>query len=494
MKQNTVILYQPKVDYKPYYPCFWAPLSILSVAAPLVAKGIEVIILDGNLEQHQQDKEIVRSNISNCLCVGITSMIGGNQLKRSLSFARFIKKEKTEIPIVFGGPLASVIPNQLLSSPEIDYVVYGQGEQPMLDLVNSLINGYKYKKIPGVITRENQDNFQISFLDKNNFPPYPWELIDVEKYIRSDNYLGQRVLNYVSSQGCPYRCGYCSEVAVYKSRWKALSAERVIKEIKWLKQKYSLDGIKFYDANFFAKPKRVIEFVKGLIDNDLRLKWGASAHPNSIIALKNNLSEIKKSGLNRFLVGAESGSQQALNHINKNCSVKDNLRVAYLCAKHCIPVAFTFIVGIPGVKKDILKTLNLALRMKKISREFDIKIHFYAPFPGTSLFKEAQALGYEPPNTLKEWSDYDYYLIQTPWVKKNQEKKVRRFSDFYCDFPYSPFWFQEKINQNLVSSITYKILRRITKIRCKIHCYRFPFEMIWFQKLAQKKQKRGDCK
>lgn len=487
MERNTVILYQPKVDYKPHYPCFWAPLSILSVSAPLVAKGIKVIILDGNLEQHQRDKRIVKKNIANCICIGISAMIGGNQLKRALGFAKFIKKEKAEVPIVFGGPLASIIQEQLLSAPEVDCVVCGQGEQPMSDLVDSLIAGSDYKKIPGVMTRDNKENFRLSFLNKNGFPPYPWELLDVEKYIRSDNYLGKRVLNYVSSQGCPYRCGYCSEVAVYRSKWKALSAERVIKEIKSLKQKYSLDGIKFYDANFFANPKRVLEFAKGLIDNNLQLKWGASAHPTAIIRLKDSLAEIKKSGLNRLLIGAESGSQEALNHINKECSVKDNLHVAYLCVKYCIPVAFTFIVGIPGVDNDINETLNLALRMKSISEEFDIKMHFYAPFPGTPLFEEAQRLGYNAPNNLQEWSNHDYYLIQTPWIKKSEEIKVRRFSDFYCDFLYPPLWFRKEIKKNSVSNIVYKILRKIVKVRCKIHFYSFPFEMIWFQKLIEKK-------
>lgn len=486
MERNTIILYQPQVDYKPYYPCFWAPLSILSIAAPLVANGFKVILLDGNLQEHGKDKEIVKQNIKKCICVGISSMIGGNQLTKGLNFSRFVKNQKPKVPMVWGGQLATSIPLQLVNSPLVDFVVRGQGEQPMLDIVDSIIYRDNGRQIYSVITKDNKDFCQKVFLDKNTFPPYPWELLDIEKYIRTTNQLGKRVLNYVSSQGCPYGCGYCSEVLAYNCRWTALSSQRVLEEIQYLKQNYKLDGIKFYDANFFVNPKRVIEFSSGLLNANLQLNWGASAHPRDVIKLTDNLRLIKESGLSRLLIGAESGLQNALDYINKKCTVEDNLFVAELCAKNSIPAAFTFIVGIPGIKDDLEATLGMALEMKRISSEFDIKIHFYAPFPGTPLSAEAQRLGYKYPDTLQEWSKYDYYLIQTPWINKKEEKKVRRFGDFYCEFLYPPTWFLETLSSKPISKKFYKILQKLVGFRCKIHFYSLPFEISWFKKITGK--------
>ncbi len=487
MKQDTVILYQPKIDFAPYYPCFWAPLSILSVAAPLVSQGVRVILLDGNLEENQKDKEIIKDNLERCICVGISSMIGGNQLERGLNIARFIKDQRHGLPVILGGPATSVISEQLFEDPNIDYLVLGQGEQPVSDLVNNLIQGKNTENIHGIMSRNKREMLKPVFQDKNLFPPYPWYLLDAEKYIREDRYLGKRILNYASSQGCSYRCGYCSESASYSCHWKALTGERTFNEVKQLKINYNLDGIKFYDANFFVNPGRVIDFAKRLNDSNLQLNWGASAHPKGVIRLADNLAEIKKSGLNRLLIGAESGSQNTLDYIHKGCTVEDNILTAKLCAEHHISSAFTFIVGLPGIKDDISKTLEMVIKIKKISGEFDVKIHFYAPFPGTPLFSEAKEFGYHSPTTLREWSSYDYYLIQTPWVDKKEEDKIRRFGDFYCDFLYPPNWFLEVMKSKPISNEIYKVLRKVVELRCKIHFYGLPLEMNWFSNVTGKK-------
>lgn len=485
MEKDTVILYYPRVDFKPYYPCFWAPLSILSVAAPLVAKGLNVILLDGNLGDDESDLRTIRNNIQRCICIGISSMIGGNQLERGLQLASFVKFQKVDIPVVFGGPLASVISSELFKSPLVDYVIIGQGENPMSELVDS-IRDKKTKDIPGVMVKGECKREIPPLLDKNIFPPYPWNLLNVERYVRNDQYLGSRALNYVSSQGCPYRCGYCSEVASFGCKWKSLTAERTLNETLSLVRDYNLNGIKFYDSNFFVSPNRVIDFSKGLIDSQAGIKWSASAHPKGVIKLVDCFSTIKKSGLVRLLIGAESGSQDSLDYIKKGCRVEDTMLAAEICAKHGISSAFTFIVGIPGIDDDIEATLKMVLEMKKISGNFDIKVHFYAPFPGTPLYEEAKKLGYVPPASLHEWSGYDYYLIQTPWLNKKEESKVRRFGDFYCDFLYPPKWFVEEMMSKSVSRVVYRVLRKLVDLRCKIHFYNLPFEKAWFKMVTKK--------
>ncbi len=478
--KGTVILYQPKVDYRPYYPCFWAPLSILSVAAPLVANNFKVILLDGNLEEHEVDKGIVKENISRCICIGISCMIGGKQIERGINFSKFVKCLKPDVPVIFGGPMATVVPRTLLNSPSVDYIIRGQGEKPMLELVRALITGKSCEGIEGLMSKNGESTRPV-LIDKNVFPEYPWYLLDVEKYVRQDRYIGKRVLNYTSSQGCPHKCGYCSEVSSYGCRWKAYTAKRTFEEILRLTEEYQLDGIKFYDSNFFANPKRSIEFSELLLGINRKIKWGASAHPEGIIRLQEYIVNIKESGLSRLLIGAESGSQKALDRMKKGCTLDDILFVSEICAKYCIPTAFTFIVGIPEVDDDIEKTLGMVLKMKKIWSEFDIKIHFYAPFPETPLFEEAKKHGYCSPKNIEEWSIYDYYLIQTPWLSKREEVKVRQFSDFYCDFLYPPKWFTEILARRKFSRVIYRMLRKLAEIRCKFSYYNLPLEIYWFK-------------
>lgn len=161
--KNTVILYYPAIDFKPFYPCYWAPLSILSVAAPLVAEGFRVILLDGNLGDVDADMRVIRENLSECICIGISSMIGGGQLERGLEMSSYVKSLNGNTPVVFGGPLGTIIPEVLFRDSTIDYVVRGQGEYPFLELVKLLQSGQSMKYVAGIACGKNRlDNFPAS--------------------------------------------------------------------------------------------------------------------------------------------------------------------------------------------------------------------------------------------------------------------------------------------------------------------------------------------
>jgi len=491
--KNTVILYYPAVDFKPFYPCYWAPLSILSVAAPLVAEGFKVILLDGNLGNRDSDIHVIRENLPDCICFGISAMIGGGQLERGLGISSFVKSLGGDVPIVFGGPLPTVIPETLLKDPTVDYVIRGQGEHPLLELVKQLQSDHPEKEIAGVVRKDYSEISKPVIYDKEMLPPYPWHLLDVEGYVRQDRLLGNRVMNFISSQGCPHRCGFCSEVSSYGCKWKALSAERTLREVSDLVKRYNLDGIKFYDANFFVDKQRVIKFSQGLIDNKVNISWAASAHPMGLKKLADGLGLARRSGLKRLLIGAESGSQVALNYINKGCTTKDIMEVAELCARHDISSAFTFIVGMPGISDDVNATLEMALKMKKLNGNFEINIHFYAPLPGTPLYEEAKNLGYAPPTSLLEWSRYNYYAIQIPWLDKKVERDVRLFGDFYVDFLFPPTWFLVDLDSRPFARAAYRVLRNLVQLRCKVHFYKAPMEKLWLKMTFNKDMlKRGD--
>jgi radical SAM superfamily enzyme YgiQ (UPF0313 family) len=491
--KNTVILYYPAVDFRPFYPCYWAPLSILSVAAPLVAEGFNVILLDGNLGDCDADKQTIRENLAECICVGVSSMIGGGQLERGLEMSSYVKSLNGNMSIVFGGPLGTVIPEVLFEDATIDYVVRGQGEYPFLELVKILQSGQSMKHIAGVVQRTDSETCKAVIYDKEALPPYPWHLLDVEKYVRQDRLLGKRVMSFVSSQGCPHRCGYCSEVSSYDCKWKALTAERTLSEVSDLVKQHNLDGIKFYDSNFFVDRNRVIKFAQGLIDGGININWAASAHPKGLQRLAGDFDLLRKSGLKRLLIGAESGSQDSLDYINKGCTTADIMEVAELCVKHGISSTFTFIVGMPGIFDDVRATLEMALRMKKLSGSFEISIHFYAPLPGTPLYEEAKRLGYTPSRSLSEWSRYNYYAVQIPWLSKSVEKSVRLFGDFYSDFLYPPAWFAADLNSRPFAKIIYGLLSHLVRLRCKTHFYRAPIEKYWLKMVFGRNMfKRGD--
>lgn len=356
-----------------------------------------------------------------------------------MNFAEIIRKYNKSIPIIWGGPHPTLYPRQTLENKMVDFVIQGQGEIRLPELVECI---YKKKEQPYNIEGIGEKylgkiyvNTHVTLQDKSEFPQFPWDKIDLEHYIKNDKDINTRTLNYVSSQGCPFHCGFCSEVALYGSKWTAFTADRVINDIKYLIEQTGINGIKFYDANFFANINRSMEIAERLCD--LNIKWAASGHPATLLNFKEeNWKLLKQSGCNRILIGLESGSQEVLDSIKKGYKVERALELADKLKQYNIVGSFTFIVGFPDQVDDreVEKTLELAKAIRKLSNIHECKIHFYAPFPGTPLWEKAIRRGFVAPSCLEEWSDFDYYCIETPWIDRDLEEEIHNFNRENCPY------------------------------------------------------------
>jgi len=437
MKNKKIILYHPATEHEKFYSFYWIPYSLLSIAS-MVHNNYEVIIIDDNLKDKNN---IVIDNklLKNCLCVGI-SMMTGHQILGGLKFAQKIKTIDSLIPIIVGGSHATLFPEMTTSNKYFDFVIQGQGEIPFLKLVNHLNKKiYKLNEIEGLVYIKNNKIIknQNKLVSKKEFPDYPWELINLKNYINNDPKIANKTINYISSQGCPFKCTFCSETSLYKNKWKSYGEKRIIKDISYLIENVDINAIKFYDANFFVNLNIVNAFMNYIIDNNLSIKWAASGHPKILSSLKDDIwKKLTKSNCKRLLIGAESGSQKVLNSIRKNIKVDDIVNLAYKIKKFNIIGSFTFIVGFPNMNTDdeISKTLEIAKKIRSINKLNDVKIHFFSPYPGTELFDVAIQYGFNPPKTLIEWANYDYYNVQMPWLDKKYEKIIHKFNKENCEY------------------------------------------------------------
>lgn len=429
MPRKKIVLYHPATHHERFYSFYWIPYSLLAIAS-MVSEKYEVIIIDDNLKDNKIDfKQITQD----CLCVGISSMTG-HQITGGLAFAANIRKHNSKIPIIWGGPHPTILPELTIVNKLVDIIVLGQGEYAFYEIVNCLEMNKSLLGIESVIYKENGKityNKQATLKDKRELPMFPFPLIDIKKYIRSDEKIGTDILNYVSSQGCPFECTFCSEVALYDRKWKSYGVDRIMKDIEYLIEKGGANAIKFYDANFFVNISTVMRFAEELIDKNYGITWAASGHPKTLNNLKNDQWELlNRSKCTRLLIGAESGSQEALNIIKKEISPKLVLELAGKCSKFDVVGSFTFVVGFPNCNdvNEIEKTLDVASQIRAIDSRHDVKIHFYAPYPGTPLFEQAIKAGFKIPTTLEQWAEFDYYTIETPWVDSKWEPIVHKFN------------------------------------------------------------------
>lgn len=189
-----------------------APLGILAVATPLIHAGYQVALIDSTITLDY--KKRVLEECRDALCLGI-SLVTGPMIRETVEIARAIKDWNPEFPVILGGWHPSLLPQQTLEAPYIDYVVRRQGEDSMLELVDHLSSGSAPDLIAGIgFKRDNKTIFtpERPLKPLVDMPPKAYHLADFDAYERV---CGKRWAMYTSSLACPYNCGYCTNAGVY---------------------------------------------------------------------------------------------------------------------------------------------------------------------------------------------------------------------------------------------------------------------------------------
>lgn len=430
--KNKIVLFHPQTDHERNYSFFWIPYSVLSIGSELEQAGFDVTIIDANAnidyEKHQLD-------FDNILFVGVSAMIG-RQISNGIEYVNMIR-EKSNVPILWGGAFPTLLPKMILESKYADYIIRGPGEHLIVEFALALKYGREIPDGVGRITGNGINEGVLQRIESSaNLAEYNYDLINVKDYVRNDIYISDRVLNYISSRGCPYRCGFCTETALYHRKWTAFSADRIVRETTKLLDLGNANAIKFYDANFFVDKNRVLDFVRKMISKRDDFLFAASAHPQNILSMSDSeMHLLKKGGLKRLLVGLESGVQEELDFIPKDLTISQIYDLAKKLSDFEIRGSFTFITGYPTMPMDnIDKTIEFVEKISELFPHHEYKVHFFMPYPGTRMYDIAIQQGFVEPQSLFEWSTYDYYKINMPWVEEKYQNVVDDFNKTHCPY------------------------------------------------------------
>ncbi len=477
------------------------PLALLAISRILDREGYEIKIISRFLSDRPEE-EILRE-AKDSLCLGISAMVGF-QIQDGLRLAGLVRKKYPDLPIVWGGWHASVLPEQTAKSSLVDAVVKGQGERTFTELVQALGKGQSLKGIAGLVCKDkgkvvvNPDRLPE---DINNFPSLPYHLVDMEKCITGTE-PGERGMLYSSSYGCPFRCGFCVEPIVCGQRWTGLRAEKVVDDWEYLAKKYKVNSIVLADSNFFVDEKRVYDICRGLLKKGLKLKWKhANGRIPQLVRYKPEVWEaMAKSGCRLINTGAESGSQAALDLIEKGMKVEEVEKFTHLCAKYDIKVQFSFLMGLPWSKnktknqkfidQEYRATFSLINRLLKISDRNRFTYYIYLPYPGSSLFKRAVRLGLKTPASLAGWSRYllspdDAFrlVLRQKWISPQQARLVNMLSQYiFAVMDSDTLKLIKRMPSKLkreVLIVIYKMARKVVEFRWQHKYFGFPLDF-WF--------------
>lgn len=432
------------------------PFALMFIGSALKNSGFGVQLVHCTPKDMENKAEEILNKSP--LFVGF-SVLTGLPTLRSAEMSKMLKK-KSGVFVVWGGVHPSLLPSECLREDYIDAVVVGEGEETTVELARALSNGTSLGGIKGIGWKSKSGiviNEPRPFIKNLDDYPIDFGIIDVEKYIESGTITVSgkkktvRKIGYISSRGCPHSCGFCYNLRFNGRRWRGTSVQRVAEDIAFLKKKYSIDYIDFWDDNFFADKKRAVQILEKL--KELGIFSGIEIRIDYITEeLAKKLGEL---GVNYLLIGAESGSDKILKLINKGFTVSEMLEKIKILDKYDLATQYSLILGLPSeTQEDFWKTLDFMLEVHKIHRKSSFTVGIYCPYPGTDLYDLAMQSGFKPPEKTEDWNVLDRWrnTSRIPWVDNKVCLNVRHFFSILS-------WGIKPVN----SWISYRIKKRMLR-------------------------------
>ena len=374
------------------------PLGILILATYLLSKNYRnVKCLDTQLDDLSPEQTVDRLVEMGADVVGFT--VWTDFWYPVWKTIQLTRERLPDSKILLGGPHCGVYPRETLESSAADYLIVGDGEDSLLNLVRNLSQNRPVPDIPGLWRKDGdtvlppkEDRSIIKDLTKI---PAPDRLLLPYKRYSSVLNAREYETTMVTSRGCPHKCVFCK---MNVQKVYARSAEQVVEEFKEIAN-LGITDIQIYDDTFTWSKKRVVDICMGILDNKLNLRWAIRDRVDrgdpEMYAL------MKKAGCYRIHFGVESGSKPILKASGKKISLEQAEYAVGLAKKNEYSTMAYYMFGfLEETHQDALKTIDFSIKLNTDYAVFAVLI----PYPGTIIYNEALTRGILP---------YDFWLDYT---------------------------------------------------------------------------------
>lgn len=422
------------------------PMGLVIIAAVLEREGYQVSVVDANALKIEP--ESLTPYVADADVVGLTAMTP--TISAATSIARQLRQANPGLTIILGGAHATLLPEETLSSaPEVDVIVRGEGEKTVIELLRALEHKQPLDDIPGITYRKDDgivsNPARPTNVDLDSLPFLAYHLLPWQKYKPHPPH--GRALPFaaiITSRGCPYHCAYCSK-PIFGSKFRAQSPERVIEEIAYYQEKFGVKEVAFYDDVFTLNKKRAYAIAGGIIKKGLKIHWTCETRVNLVD--KELLRHMKQAGCYAIAYGIESASQEILDAIHKDITLKQVEEAVHITREVGLQTIGYFMIGSPGeTPETIHKTIQFAKKLKLDFAQFAIT----TPFPGTELYN----LYLKSKKNIVPWENFVYERtgskIATPVFENDELNRTdlqywarRAYKEFYL----RPSYIWQRIRQ-----------------------------------------------
>jgi radical SAM superfamily enzyme YgiQ (UPF0313 family) len=361
-----------------------------------------------------------------------TDLVGISTITSTATSAFAIADEyrRRGVPVVFGGPHASFLPEEALE--HADFCITGEGETGFPLLVEALNRNGNLADVPGLVWKENGCIRRnpaappIEDLDTLPFPDFGLLTMDPGAQLGRIG-PGKLTIPMQTSRGCPFDCTFCSVTGMFGRRYRHRSTQSVVAEMAQYDPKKSM--IFFYDDNFTANPRKAKELLREMIRLELGFAW--STQVRSDVAKDPELLDLMaKAGCATLFIGFESVDPKALAEMKKNQTVEEIRHAIREVRRRKIHVHGMFVFGFDSDTAETARaTVDFALAEKIESAQFLV----LTPLPGSDFYKQMLSEGRIIDT---DWATYDAHHVKflplgfTPY--ELQRAQIEAHGRFYA--------------------------------------------------------------
>lgn len=367
------------------------PLGLASIAAYLEQHQISASIID--CYAHPDALPLIRQHIQDERPAFIGFSCTTSSFLDGVRIAALAKELLPGIQTVFGGAHVSALKENILQGyPAVDFVVAGEGEETLLELITA--RGENPEQISGLVYR---DGSQVLFtgyrkklldLDSLPFPAYEKLAGYPERYsLPIFNYPRVPNTSCISSRGCPYACSYCDR-SVFKRSFRYNSAAYLYEHLRYLKKRFNIRHINFYDDQFTFNRQRVEDFCNLMINKPLGMTFNCAVRAEHIDF--DLLRHMKKAGCWMISLGIETGDENLLAKHRQNADLGMLAEKIRLIHKAGIRTKGLLMMGLPGENEESIKRSMDYVFSLPID---DFNLSKFTPFPGSPLYQDIHKLG-----------------------------------------------------------------------------------------------------
>ncbi|MCL5276764.1 MAG: B12-binding domain-containing radical SAM protein [Deltaproteobacteria bacterium] len=341
--------------------------------------------------------------------VGISAITLEAELMHHI--ARTVKRVSAGIPVIAGGPHATIFHDEILADDAVDIAVIGEGEETFIELLDVLDHKSGLSSVHGIAYKEGSRPIKTplrKLIDDLDTLPFPaWDDIDRENYAHVKSSSVARIGPYMplfTSRGCPFHCTYCHNI--FGKQFRSRSVSNVLGEVDTLVKRYGIRDFEIMDdiSNFNSQRFKCI--LRGIISMNQGIRLTFPSGIRADIADEELIGLMGQAGTKELTVAIESASSRIQKLIKKNLDIEKVKDTIDRAAEAGIFVKGNFMIGFPDeTEEEIVQTIDFACNSKLHVAAFFIVV----PFEGTELTEQMKKEG--KLRTLIEYKDYDFYAM-----------------------------------------------------------------------------------